>query len=454
MHEYSTTANFAAAPAPLPDTRVSPPHVVPQPGVEPPRSGRWLLISGILALVVVIAIVAAIYLRGNRRAEGPNTTAIRTAVVERRDLVRSVRLNGTVEATQSYLVAAPSLTGGGFNTLVITKLAKAGTTVKKGDLLVEFDPQNQLQNAIDQRATFRDLEEQINKKKADQASARAKDDTELKQAEDAMKSAEFEVQRNEVVSKIDAEKNQQNLEEARAKLAQLKDTYELKRKAARSELRIVEIQRDRARNAMVHAENNARKMTITSPLDGMVVLSTIWKGSNMGEVQEGDEVRTGVPFMQVMNPTGMQVRAKVNQADVNLLRPGAPVEVHLDAYPDLSLPGRLERVAAIGVTSFFSTKVHTFVALFSIQGTAARVMPDLTAAVDAEVSRTPNALVVPRDAVVSEGDSAFVWVKSGKNFRQQPVKVTAVSDAEAALESGVSAGDVVLRTPESAKGGS
>src|SRR5260370_10145433 len=109
MHDYPVTANFAAAASPaaepLPDTRVSPPRAVPQPGAQPPRGRRWLIISGALALALIVA--AAIYLRSSRRDAGPNTTTIRTAVVERRDLVRSVRVNGTVEATPSYLVAAP-----------------------------------------------------------------------------------------------------------------------------------------------------------------------------------------------------------------------------------------------------------------------------------------------------------------------------------------------------------
>jgi HlyD family secretion protein len=459
MREFSSTAaksslaQFAVAEPAITTPPEAPLYAAPAAAPEPPRRSRrriWV----IAAAAVAIVLSAAFYFRSGRGDPSHALAAVRTAVAERRDLVRTLRMHGTVEATQAYLVAAPSLSGGGFSTLVITKLARAGAAVKKGDLLVEFDPQKELSNALDRRAEFRDLEEQINKKRADQAAARAKDETELKTAEDAMKSAELETQRNEVVSRIDAEKNQQNLEEARARLAQLKETFELKRRAARSEVRILEIQRDRARNAMQHAEGNAKKMSITSPLDGVVVLNTIWKGSNMGEVQEGDEVRTGVPFLQVMNPQAMQVRARVNQADFGLLRPSLPAQVRLDAYPDLTLPGRVERLAAIGATSFFSTKVRSFVVLFSLQGTAPRLMPDLSAAVEVELGRTPNTVVVPRDAVVMDHDAAFVFVKSGQDFRRKPVRVGAVSDVEAAIDSGLSAGDVVWRNHDSQKGGS
>ena len=57
---------------------------------------------------------------------------------------------------------------------------------------------------------------------------------------------------------------------------------------------------------MQYARENAEKMTIRSPTDGLAVLNSIWKSSQMGEVQEGDEVRPGVSFMQVVNPAAMR----------------------------------------------------------------------------------------------------------------------------------------------------
>ncbi len=444
----NTGAFAVAAPpslAPVPESQPAPPLEAP----APPPSHRA---RNIALAVAVVLIAGVLYLWRGTATATQTTTILRTAVVERRDMVRTLRVNGTIEATQSYLVAAPQLTGGGLNSLVITKLIRAGTPVKKGDLLVEFDRQQQINNALDRRTDFKDLEEQIRKKQADQAYTRAKDDTELKQADDALRAAEFEMQRNEVVSKIDAEKNQENLEEAKARLAQLRQTYDLKRRAARSELRILEIQRDRARNAMVHAENNAKKMSIASPLGGVVVLNTIWKGSNMGEVQEGDEVRAGVPFLQVMDPNSMQVRAKVNQADVGRFEVGQTVQVRMDAYPDIALPGKVERIARIGASSQFSNRVRNFVVVFSIQGTSPRLMPDLSSAVDIELGRVQQALVVPRDALVTEGEAAFVWVRDGRGFRKQPIRVVMTSGSEAAIE-GANAGDVVERNPPTSQAG-
>jgi len=45
----------------------------------------------------------------------------------------------------------------------------------------------------------------------------------------------------ELLSRIDAEKAQEDLDEAQATLKQLKETFDLKRKAAQASIRILEI---------------------------------------------------------------------------------------------------------------------------------------------------------------------------------------------------------------------
>jgi HlyD family secretion protein len=195
------------------------------------------------------------------------------------------------------------------------------------------------------------------------------------------------MQKTEIVSRIDAEKNQENLDEAKATYDQLKETFDLKRKAAQAAIRILEIQRDRTQQTMMHAQANADLMQIHSPLDGVVVLNTIWKQGTMGEVQEGDQVRPGVPFMQVVNPSAMQVRVLANQQDFPALQVGQAAKVRLDAYPDMVFPAKLDQVAPIGEGGDFSPKLRTFVVIVAIDGNDPKLMPDLSAAVDVDVAK-------------------------------------------------------------------
>jgi hypothetical protein len=142
------------------------------------------------------------------------------------------------------------------------------------------------------------------------------------------------------------------------------------------------------------------------------------------------------------------VRARINQADVPWLDIGLPVRIHLDAYPGLLLNGKLQRLAAIGVTSGMSAKVRTFTGLFEIQGADPRLMPDLSAGIDIVLERVGDSIMVPRDALYMDAGGAYVWVKRGQSFNREAVKLGPIADDEAVVTSGLNAGDEVLRNPQ------
>ena len=404
-----------------------------------------LLVLLLVALVGTLAVVRGV------RASGTDDDAqqgIAGYKVARGPFVKSLRMTGLVESIRFHNVAAPRLVGAtapGSNTLIITRLMPSGSLVAAGQLLVEFDRQNQLKAATDRRAEHRDLEEQIRKKRAEQEQAHAKDDTELSVAANAVQTARLNIKKNAYLGRIDQEKNEQRLEEAEAKQKQLIATFDLKRKAAQADLRILEIQRDRAYKAMTSAEENATRMVVTSPISGLVVLRMVWRVNQQVELQEGEEARPGMPIMQVVDPSAMLVRVKVNQADVHLLQVGQPARISLDAYPDLQFEGRVEHVAPVGTASMLTTRVRNFVATVSIKGSHPKLLPDLSAAVDVELERKDNAIVVPRDAVALANDVSTVRVLDGGSARSRTVTLGAMNDHEVIVTSGLEPGMTVQR---------
>jgi multidrug efflux pump subunit AcrA (membrane-fusion protein) len=404
---------------------------------------RWA--AGIAVCVAAAGTAAYLYARQPPAAPAERAGRQSTLTVHRRDFVRALRLSGTVEAVQSTTIAAPRLSGPSANSLIITKLVRPGSTVNAGDLIVEFDRQDQIKNALDRRAELQDLEQQIAKREAQERAARAHDDSELSLAESAIGRAQLEMVKNEMLPKINAEKNTQALEQAKATLQQLKATFELKRRAAEADLRILQIRRDRAESAQLKAAGNAERMAIRAPIAGMAVVKTIWKGNNMAEVQEGEEVRAGVPVVDIVNPNAMRVRARVNQADINELEVGQDVRVGLDAYPSLAFDGRVTQISPLGVVSTLSPKVRTFVVLIDVKGAHPNLMPDLSASLDVTLSRAPHAIVVPRDALRTDGGRTIVRVQRGSGFEDRTVTITAQNAHEAMLAGGLDDGAVVAR---------
>jgi multidrug efflux pump subunit AcrA (membrane-fusion protein) len=180
-------------------------------------------------------------------------------------------------------------------------------------------------------------------------------------------------------------------------------------------------------------------------MPGVVVYNTIWLGGRMGTVQQGDQVRPGVPFLQVVDPSQMEVRVDLNQVDLLKAHPGQHAQMHLDAYPGMTLPAVLEELSPLGHPGQFAEVVRSFTARFSVQGTDPRLLPDLSAALDLDLGSQNHVLVVPWQSIGIEGNHSFVWLKSTVGFEKRSVQTGSRNDLEAVVNSGLSEGDLIRR---------
>lgn len=376
--------------------------------------------------------------------------SLRIAAVKRGDFRRIMRLNGIVGAVESFSVIAPRLSGQmmGSGTMIVTKIVSNGATVHNGDILVAFDPQAQLKNILDRQAEYDGLLQQIRKKQADQVAAKIADETGLKGAEVDVQSALVEMRKNELIPKNQSEINKSNLAEAEAELKQLKETFDLKRKAEAADLRVLEIQRDRAARALEYAKSNVDRMAVRSTMDGIAVLTPITRANRRMDPKEGDEMRPGAIVMQVVNPSAMKVSAPVNQVDVAQLHAGQSAEVRLDAYPDMVFSGKVERISAMCSSNSDSKQIRFFSATISIQGKDPKLLPDLTAAVDVHLQLLKDVLVLPRQAVIGKNGQASVEILANGKSERRNVNIGPMNEFEAVAESGVQEGMLVSLDPQ------
>jgi HlyD family secretion protein len=385
-----------------------------------------------------------------------STSALDTADtvrVTRRTFSRVLRLTGLVEAALSTTFTVPRMQGPlqqqgpGAGVLVVTRLAPGGGMVKAGDIIVQFDPQSQERIAFERRSEYEDFVAQLSRKEAEHAASRSADESALVQAKNAVGKARLEMLKNEMLAAILVEKNEQTLAESEANFEMLSRTFDVKRRAERAERRALEIQRDRAREAMQHAQRNIEAMTMRAPHDGMIVLKSVWKMGQMGEVQEGEEVRPGLPLLDVIDPARMRLRTRVNQADAPFIRPGQTASVELEAYPGRTFSARVEAIAPAAVTSVLSPRARWFTATVVIEGADPLLLPDLTAAVDVVLDKQENVLVVPRESLGVGESGPVVHVQSGDAWDATPVTVGAVGDTEAVITKGLQDGAVIRRRP-------
>ena len=293
---------------------------------------------------------------------------------------RTVRLSGILEAVRSTRVVVPQVTGPTFQ-MTLTRLVPNGTVVKQGDLIAEFDPLEQLDQARQSAAKFEDLSFQVRQKTADNVAAAERRASERQQAQATLDKALLEVTKAPVLGAAEAAKNKLLAAKAQAQLESLARRQPEEERADKAALRVLELQRDRQKANHERAQANLEKLRLRAPLAGMVAHATRYNNGAMVRPQEGDRLSRNNLLMSIFDPGEMLVRASVAEPDGALLRAGLQVTVYVDAFPDVALRGHFVTASPVAAAPLFSEGVKSFRAVFRLDEKDPRLTPDLSAAV-------------------------------------------------------------------------
>jgi len=151
------------------------------------RTITWAVVA--LVLCAAIGVLAAVRRTGPRA----RSTDVPTTVVQRGDLEMKVFVKGELRASHSQMLAAPPIGGGA---LQLTYLAHTGAVVKKGDLVMEFDPSEQRYKLEQSRSELLQADQEIIKAKADAAVVASQDKVALLKARFDVRRAQLDVQKN------------------------------------------------------------------------------------------------------------------------------------------------------------------------------------------------------------------------------------------------------------------
>ncbi len=369
-----------AAPAPLAPVEQPPsrPRLVPAPQRRPP--GRWkllVLILGAGALACGLWLLLRSKPTDTTGTGGPAPVAQSgTAPAE-----PSLRLSGQTSARRFATIMVPQFAGpDSGRDLVLMKSAKPGALVKKGELVAQFDPQSLRDHIDDMNDTVQAAENDVKKKRADQEVEWESLQQRLRVAKAERDKALLELKAAEVKTDIERELLKLSADEAEAAYQELSKDIAAKKEADRAELRMLEIT---AKRHGVHRGNHVRdlaRFTMRAPMDGLVVMLQAWRGGEMRQVQEGDQVYPGQQFMKIVDPSSMEVEAWVSQADANRFRVGQTAQIGLDAFPDARFRGRIYSIGAIAVKGIWETYyIRNIAVRIAIEGRDERLIPDLSA---------------------------------------------------------------------------
>jgi HlyD family secretion protein len=265
--------------------------------------------------------------------------------------------------------------------LTLTALVPNGTAVRQGDVLVEFDPTAQLDEAREAKAKLADLQHQLEEKRAQVNSDSSKRMAEIREGETELGKALLQLKRGPVLAEIERKKAEIKAAAARERLASLNKSHEYRLEAEAASVKVLELKHSRQELVVERLENNIVKMTIRAPHDGMTALESVWRSGSMGPPQVGDQVWPNQPVVRIFDPTEMVVEAQINEPDMAALSTSANAKVFIDAYPDVTFDARLEAASPVA-TSGLESPVKSFTARFRIQQRDPRILPDLSSSLE------------------------------------------------------------------------
>src|SRR5215472_3038070 len=408
-------------------------------------------------IAVVLCAVAGVVAAARRVSPSTASTDVPTVRVKRGDLSMKIFITGELKASRSEMLAAPPIGGGA---LQITHLLHTGSAVKKGDLVIEFDPSEQRYKLDQSRSELLQAEQEITKARADAAVTAAQDKVALLKARFDVRSAELDVQKNELVSTIDARKNQLALEGARRLLAELEQDVKSRSASNQAGISLAEEKHNKAKLAMDQAQGNIEKMRVVSPMDGLVALEKnegatggfFFSGMSLPEYREGDQVEPGRTVGQVIDPKEMELVAKVGELERNSLKEGQSVDIELDALPGTKFHGTVKTVSGNNTRRFWDDDTATkFEVSIKLATTDERMRPGLTAHVPINSDPRKNVLYLPRQTLFLKDNKRVVYVRKGSNFDPREVKIQAENESRAAIEGLAEGTELALVDPTAPK---
>ena len=249
---------------------------------------------------------------------------------------------------------------------------------------------------------------------------------------------------------------QQQLFERQLVAAQALDAAQAQRDTLRARLANIGEQIKVAQEGVAVAQVQLENTIIRAPFAGVVVAKAAQPGEMISPISAGGGfTRTGIGTIVDMD--SLEIQVDVNEAFINRVTPGQPVEATLNAYPDWKIPAEVIAIVPTADRSKATVKVR-----IAVKKKDPRLVPDMGVRVaflnpppgkPAPVAGAPGVLV-PADAVRAEGGQGVVFVFANDKVERRTVALGQSVGADRRVLSGLRGGErVVLSPPESLRDG-
>jgi membrane fusion protein, multidrug efflux system len=168
--------------------------------------------------------------------------------------------------------------------------------------------------------------------------------------------------------------------------------------------------------------------TVTAPISGVVASRSI---------KSGNFVQINTPIIRIVDQSRLEATLNVPERELSTLKAGLPIALAVDALPGKVFQGTVDRIAPVVDSGSGTFRV---VGSFASDGV---LQPGMFGRIRIDYDQRADALVVPRIALLDDGDPAVFAVRDGKASRV-PVKVGYVDGEWIEVREGLKAGEQVV----------
>ena len=406
------------------------------------RSNRRKIVGGLIAVAIVVAIagVSGAFGRGD-------SVDVPTTAVTRGEFIDYLQVRGEVKAVRSIPLTAPSSAGD----LQILELAKNGTTVKKGDVVVRFDPVPVQRTHAEKLSELKQAEEEIGKTEAQYQIQTQQAQTDLVKARYDVQRAELDAATQEFLPRLEGEQKQVLLASARERLRENERKLKALHDITRAEVASKRQKRDKARLDVQQAERQLGALQLVTPVDGAVTIMPNWRACcPPPDFKAGDRAFPGQIIADVPDLATMRVTARLEEAERGRMQAGQKVIVRADAVPDRELTGRIEDISTLARIDFSNwPPLRNFDLIVQLDDTDKRLRPGMNTSVRVAVDRVADAVLIPVRAVFEKNGRSVAYVaRAHGGWDERLVQIARRGQEQLVVSDGVKPNErVALKDP-------
>jgi HlyD family secretion protein len=397
-----------------------------------------------LMTVAVVAVGAFAAVRGSSVPDLP------TAEVKKGEFVDTLEIRGDIRPVKSIVLSSPMQSGD----LQIVKLAKNGSMVKSGDVVVQFDG-SLLQRTVQEKQTeVRQAEAEIEQARAQGKITEEQNATALMKARYDIERAKLDLNKGDTVSRIENEKAKLTLADTQQRLNELEAKIKSDRTATEADVAARQRKREKAQFDLQRAQRGLEGLELRAPAAGLVnILPNFRAASTWGseqEFREGDRAWSGAAILELPDLSSVHLEARLDESDRGRLRKGQDAIVRIEAIPGREFKARINSISVLAKVDFTSgwPPPKNFDLNLVLIDMDPKIRPGMTAVARIATERVNDVVLVPVEAIFQHDGAPNVYRLIGSEFVETRVDVKRRGKEQAIIASGVEPGDrIATRRP-------